>query len=284
MSASRLDPRVTPARQDLAAAHLHGQVQAARFVEGTLKRIFEPVVPLRRAPQRDLGMETEALYGERVTVYESNAEGWAWGQLELDGYVGWLPAGALADPGRFATHRVAALGTFLYPRPDIKTLPMVSFPFGSRLAIAREEGKFAVTDEGAYVPLQHLVPVGHREPDYVATARRLLGVPYLWGGRSSLGLDCSALMQLALQAAGIECPRDSDMQASLGSAVDFGSDLSKLKRGDLVYWQGHIGLVAGEGCFLHANAHHMAVVEEPLADAIQRIRTGGLEILTVRRL
>ena len=284
MSASRLDPRVTPARQDIAAAHLRGQVQAARYVEGTLKRVFEPVVPLRRLPQRDLGFETEALYGERVTVYESNAEGWAWGQLELDGYVGWLPAGALADPGLPPTHRVAALGTFAFPRPDIKSLPMVSFPFGSRLAIAREEGRFAVTGEGVFVPLQHLVPVGHREPDFVATARRLLGVPYLWGGRSSLGLDCSALVQLALQAAGIACPRDSDMQSELGSAVDFGEDLSKLKRGDLVYWQSHIGFVAGEGRFLHANAFHMAVAEEPLADAVQRIRADGLEILTVRRL
>ena len=131
---------------------------------------------------------------------------------------------------------------------------------------------------------QHLVPLGHREPDYVATARRFLGVPYLWGGRSSLGLDCSALVQLALQAAGIACPRDSDMQAGLGSAVDFGGDISKLKRGDLVYWQVHIGFVAGEGRFLHANAHHMAVAEEPLADAIQRIRAVGQEILTVRRL
>jgi cell wall-associated NlpC family hydrolase len=284
MNASRLDPRVTPARQDLAAAHLRGQVQAARYVEGTLKRIFEPVAPLRRLPQRDLGFETEALYGERVMVYESNAEGWAWGQLELDGYVGWLPAGALADPGRPATHQVAALGTFVYPRPDIKALPMVAFPFGCRLAIAREEGKFAVTDEGAYVPLQHLVPVGHRDPDFVATARRFIGVPYLWGGRSSLGLDCSALVQLALQAAGIECPRDSDMQAGLGSAVDVGGDISKLKRGDLVYWQGHIGLVAGEGLFLHANAYHIARVGGAARRCGQRIRAGGLEILTVRRL
>lgn len=283
MSASRLDPRVTPARPDLAAAHLRGQVQAARFVEGMLKRIFEPVVPLRRVPQRDIGFETEALYGERVTIYETTAEGWAWGQLELDGYVGWLPAGALIDPGLPPTHRVAALGTFAFPRPDIKSLPLVSFPFGSRLAVVREEGKFAVTGEGVFVPQQHLVPVGHREPDYVSTARRLLGVPYLWGGRSSLGLDCSALVQIALQAAGIDCPRDSDMQAEIGSAVDFGDDLSKLKRGDLVYWQSHIGLVAGEGRFLHANAFHMAVAEEPLADAVQRIRADGLEILTVRR-
>lgn len=284
MSASRLDPRVTPARQDLAAAHLRGQVQATRYVEGTLKRIFAPVVGLRRAPRHDAEIETEALFGERATIYETTEEGWAWGQLEVDGYVGWLPASAVTEIGPPPTHRIAALGTFMFARPDIKTVPASAFPFGCRFTIVREEGKFAVSSEGGYIPLQHLVPLAHREPDYVATARRFLGVPYLWGGRSSLGLDCSALVQLALQAAGIDCPRDSDMQAGLGSAVDFGGDLSKLKRGDLVYWQGHIGFVAGEGRFLHANAFHMTVAEEPLADAIQRIHAAGLEILTIRRL
>lgn len=284
MSASRLDPRVTPARPDLAAAHLRGQVQAARFVEGTLKRVFAPVVSLRRAPRPDAEIQTEALFGERATIYETNEEGWAWGQLEIDGYVGWLSANALTELGPPPTHRVTALGTFMFARPDIKTVPAAAFPFGCRFMIAREEGKFAVSNEGGFIPLQHLVPLGHRESDYVATARRFLGVPYLWGGRSSQGLDCSALVQLALQAAGIACPRDSDMQAGLGSAVDFGGNLSKLKRGDLIYWQSHIGLVAGEGRFLHANAHHMVVAEEPLIEAVQRIRAGGLEILTVRRL
>jgi cell wall-associated NlpC family hydrolase len=284
MSASRLDPRVTPARPDLAAAHLRGQVQAARFVEGTLRRIFAPVVGLRQAPRHDAEIQTEALFGERVTIYEATEEGWAWGQLELDGYVGWLPASAVTEVGPPPTRRVAALGTFMFARPDIKTVPAAAFPFGCRFTIMRDEGGFAVSNEGGYIPLQHLVPLAHSESDYVATARRFLGVPYLWGGRSSLGLDCSALVQLALQAAGVDCPRDSDMQAGLGAAVDFAGDISKLKRGDLIYWQGHIGLVVGEGRFLHANAHHMAVAEEPLAEAIHRIRAGGLEILTVRRL
>jgi cell wall-associated NlpC family hydrolase len=284
MSASRLDPRVTPARQDLAAAHLRGQVQADRFVEGTLKRIFAPVVGLRRAPRPDGEIQTEALFGERATIYETTEEGWAWGQLETDGYVGWMTASALTELGQPPTHRAVALGTFMFAKPNIKTVPAAAFPFGCRFTIVREEGGFAVSSEGAFIPLQHLALLGHREPDYVATARRFLGAPYLWGGRSTLGLDCSSLVQLALQAAGIECPRDSDMQAGLGSAVDFGGDLSKLKRGDLVYWQGHIGLVAGEGRFLHANAFHMTVAEEPLGDAVQRIRAGGLEILTVRRL
>ena len=277
------DPRLVPARPDLAAAHLKGRVEAARFVQGTLKRVIEPVAALRRAPAHDAALDTEALYGERVTVYETTEEGWAWGQLELDRYVGWLSAGALGEAGRAATHRVSALRTLVFPRPDIKAPPLMALSFGSRVTVLREEDVLAVTDTGGFVPARHLMALALREPDFVATARRFVGVPYLWGGRSSLGLDCSGLVQLALQAAGIECPRDSDMQAKIGTAVEFG-DLSKLKRGDLVYWQGHIGLVADGGRLLHANAVHMAVVEEPFNEAVERIRRSGLEILTVRRV
>ena len=277
------DPRLLPARPELAAAHLKGRVEAARFVEGALKRVIEPVAALRRAPAHDAALDTEALYGERVIVYETTQEGWAWGQLELDRYVGWLSAGALGEAGRAPTHRVSALRTFVFPRPDIKAPPLTALSFGSRLAVLREEAIFAVTDTGGFVPARHLMALAEREPDFVVTARRFTGVPYLWGGRSSLGLDCSGLVQLALQAAGIDCPRDSDLQATIGSAVEFG-DLAKLKRGDLVCWQGHIGLVADGGRLLHANAFHMAVAEEPLAVAVERIRRNGLEILTVRRV
>lgn len=278
------DRRLVPARPDLAAAYLRGVVQAERFVEGVAKRVVDAIAPLRRAPAPDAPLDSEALFGERVTVYETTDEGWAWVQLKLDGYVGWLPANALDDVGAPATHRVTALRTFVFPKSDIKAPPLMALPFGSRLAIAREQDGFAVTEQGGFIPLQHVAAAAHREPDFVATARRFLGAPYLWGGRSSLGLDCSGLVQLALQAAGIDCPRDSDMQAEIGAAVEFKGDLSKLKRGDLVYWKGHIGLVADGGQFLHANAFHMAVAEEPLAEAVNRIRQSGLEILAVRRL
>ena len=281
---SATDRRLVPARPDLAAAHLRGVVQAERFVQGVAKRVVDPIAPLRRAPSQDAPLDTEALFGERVAVYETTDEGWAWGQLELDGYVGWLPANALGDVAAPATHRVTALRTFVFPKSDIKALPLTALPFGSRLAIAREQGGFAVMEQGGFIPLQHVAPLAHREPDFVATARRFLGAPYLWGGRSALGLDCSGLVQLALQAAGIDCPRDSDMQAEIGAAVDFKGDLSQLKRGDLVYWSGHVGFVADAGRLLHANAFHMAVAEEPLTAAIDRIRKSGLEILAVRRL
>lgn len=278
------DPRLTPARPDLAAAYLKGRVDAARFVEGTLKQVIDPVAPLRRHPSPDAPLDTEALFGERVTVYETTSEGWAWGQLDLDSYVGWLPAGALGNIGAAATDRVSALRTFVFPAPNIKLPPLTALPFGSHVAVARREGEFAVTESGGFIPVRHLVPIDFKEPDFVAVAERFVGTPYLWGGKSSLGLDCSALVQITLQAAGYACPRDSDMQAALGDEVPFSGDAAALKRGDLVCWKGHIGIVSAPGRLLHANAYHMAVAEEPLSDAVERIRKSGCEITTVRRV
>lgn len=278
------DPRFTPARSDLAAAHLKGKVEAARFVEGVIECVIDTSAPLRRAPRHDAPLDTEALYGERVTIYEMSDEGWAWGQLESDGYVGYLPANSLAAPGAAATHRVRALRSFGYPLPDIKAPPVMALPFGGALSIVREEGGFSVTELNEFVFAAHLAPLGSVEPDFVATARKFLGAPYLWGGKTSLGIDCSGLVQLALAAAGIECPRDSDGQASLGAPVPFSGNIGALKRGDLVCWKDHIGFVSGDACLLHANAFHMAAVEEPLAGAIERIRAGGSDVTGVRRL
>ena len=281
---SAYDPRVTPTRLDLAAAHLKGKVQAERFVEGTVKCVIAPAAPVRRAPSPDAPLDTEALYGECVTVYETTEEGWAWGQIELDSYVGWLPAHALGDPGAAATDRVSALRTLVFPGPNIKLPPLDSFSLGSRIVVARREGDFAVTDAGGFIPARHLSPVASREPDFVAVARRFIGTPYLWGGRTSLGLDCSGLVQVALQAAGYDCPRDSDMQAAFGAPVSFDDQPLSLRRGDLVCWNGHIGIISDPGLLLHANAFHMAVAEEPLAEAVERIRESGSVMTAVRRV
>src|ERR1700692_3461986 len=258
------EPRVTPARPDLAAAHLRGKVEAARFVEGVEREVRDESAPLRREPAPDAPLDTEALKGERVTVYETNEEGWSWGQLAADGYVGWLPANALGPPGAPATHWVCALRTLAFPGRSIKLPPVAAFSLGCRLA---------VTPWG-HVPARHLAPIGAAEPDFVAVAERFAGVPYLWGGKSSLGIDCSALVQVALTAACIACPRDSDMQErALGAAM--GADLVDLRRGDLVFWKGHVAIVRDAATLVHANAHHMAVAVEPIAAAVQRIAAGG---------
>jgi cell wall-associated NlpC family hydrolase len=276
------DPRVTPARADLAAKSLEGKVAAARFAEGRVMEVVEPQAPLRRVPRPDAPLDTEALKGERVTVYDSDAEGFSWGQLAADNYVGWLPSNALAPAGSAPTHKVAALRTFAFPGPSIKLPPLEALPLGATLVIARIADRMAVTASGAHVPAAHLVPVGEFERDFVAVAERFVGVPYLWGGKTALGLDCSGLVQVALHACGITCPRDSDMQeTALGAPL---ADRGALARGDLIFWKGHVGIMRDAKTLLHANAFHMAVATEPVAEAITRISVAGSEVTAVKRM
>jgi cell wall-associated NlpC family hydrolase len=277
------DPRVTPARADLAAKHLQGKVTAARFVEGRIMEVIEPQAPLRREPRPDAPLDTEALKGERVTIYDTNAEGYCWGQLAADNYVGWLPSNALAPAGSAPTHKVVALRTFAFPGPSIKLPPIEALPFGATLAVARIADRMAVTASGAYVPAVHLKPLGDDERDFVAVAERFLGVPYLWGGKTALGLDCSGLVQISLAACGMACPRDSDVQeAALGAPLAMSA--ANLKRGDLVFWKGHVAIVRDATNLVHANAFHMAVAVEPIAEAIARIRAAGSDVTAVRRI
>ena len=278
--ADAFDPRITAARPDLAALSLKGKVQAARFAAGEPRVVIDTAAPLRRAPRHDAALDTEALYGERVTVFDIDGEGWAWGQLDSDGYVGYLPANALVAPADAPTHRVSAPRTFLYAQPDIKTPPLEPLSFGSLVAVKRGEGGFALTERGA-IFAKHLAPLATREPDIATTAQKFIGTPYLWGGRTSLGLDCSALVQLSLAAAGIFCPRDSDMQErALGAPVS----LEQARRGDLVFWKGHVGIIFDADSLIHANAFHMAVAVEPLANAIERIAALGTRVSSVRRI
>lgn len=275
------DRRITPARPDRAAAHLRGQVEAAAFVEGEDRSVIAPSVALRREPRLDCALDTEALRGEALKVYEETPEGWAWVQLARDRYCGYMSLEALGASVT-PTHQVTALRTLVFPGPDLK-LPIVgALTLGSRLAVQDIDRGYARVSEG-FVWAAHLAPVDAAEPDFVAVAERFIGVPYLWGGKSSLGLDCSGLVQVSLQAGGRTAPRDSDMQArDLGTGID---PDGPLKRGDLVFWKGHVGIMRDGTTLLHANAQAMMVSSELLAEAQARIAgSAALKVSAVKRI
>jgi hypothetical protein len=277
------DPRLTPSRGDIAASHLQGTVEAERFVDGTDYVVSAAIAPLRRAPSHDAALDTEALRGERVTVYDIH-EGWAWGQLAGDGYVGWLPEHALSRRAPKVTHKVTALRTFGFPGPSIKLPPRETLTLGAAINVARQADGFFVSDDGLFLPPQHLTTLDARESDFVDVAERFVATPYLWGGKSSLGIDCSGLVQLSLAACGIAAPRDSDMQeTALGRSVP-ATEKNNLQRGDLIFWKGHVAIVRDASSIVHANAFHMATAIEPLAAAITRIAAAGQAVTGIRRL
>ncbi len=276
-----LDQRLTPARPDLAAAHLRGKVKAARFVTGHAMRVVAEVLDLRQGPGPDKPLLTQALHGERVTVYEDE-EGWAYVQLARDSYVGYLPAIGLLAPGPEPTHKMNVPRSFVYPGASIKHPVMLALPLGAKVAVQAMGGDFARLHDGGFVFARHLEPLGSIIEDWVSVAESFLDAPYLWGGKTWSGIDCSGLVQVALQAGGHEPPRDSDM---LQGFAREDASASPRARGDLVFWRGHVGLMRDATTLLHANGHFMQVTSEPLATATARIRaTGGGEIVALRRV
>jgi cell wall-associated NlpC family hydrolase len=277
--------RLTPARPDLADEKLRGIVSAERYVNGIERIVVWPSAPLRRAPVPDAPLDTEALMGERATVYDEH-EGWSWVQLQGDRYVGYMPSEALERLGAPPTNRVTALRTFVYPGPNLKLPPLTHLSLGATISVSGTSGEYAQLANGGFAWTGHLAGLEQHEADFVAVAERLVGTPYLWGGKTSLGLDCSGLVQLSLDMAGIAAPRDTDMQEeALGRQVQLSGTLSGLQRGDLVFWRGHVGIMLDADRLLHANGHHMLVAVEPLAVAEARIRTNTFgPITSVKRL
>jgi cell wall-associated NlpC family hydrolase len=279
-----LDPRVNAIREDLAAESLKDVFDAPAYAKGVRRQINRAAVPLRRKPSASLGFETEALYGEIATQYDE-ANGWAWIQLERDRYVGYVPVDTLALVTAETTHRVRALGTFLYSGPDIKSPPVMHLSINARLAIAEAGEKMSRTANGTFVVNRHIAENGRYARDFVEVAERFIGTPYLWGGRTRVGIDCSGLVQMSLEAAGMNAPRDSDMQMrELGEPIAVSETLDDFQRGDLVFWKGHVGIMLDGVMFLHANAHHMAVAVETLPEVAERNLKAGSAIIAVKRM
>lgn len=271
------DPRMTPANERVAHTSLRGEVRSGRFLDGKILHVQQPIANLSSEPG---GPRTSQLvFGEAFCMLEE-VDGHAFGRCERDGYVGWVARAALSD-GPGPTHWVVAPATHLYPQPNIKSEAQIALFFGSGLHVTGEKGSFLQVATGHFVPKQHVMPLKARYDDPLGVADLFLGTPYLWGGTSRWGIDCSGLVQIALLACGVACPRDSDQQAE---AV--GEDLLEaepLRRGDLVFWTGHVGFMSDSRTLLHANVHHMSVAYEPLKDAAARIASAGDGHITRRK-
>ena len=269
------DRRLTPFSGRIALAALRGEIAAEAFTEGEAAAIATPLADLLTQPGG--ARDRQLLMGDAVTVIDRR-DGHAFVQAEKDGYCGWLAEAALGPPIT-PSHWVAARASHLYIAPKVQAPDIAALPFGARLTVTATSGSFAQVT-GGFVPLAHLRAMGDRPTDPVGVAESFLGAPYLWGGNSAAGLDCSGLVQSAFLACGLPCPGDSDLQQSVGQPLP---KSAPHRRGDLIFWKGHVALVSDPQTLIHANGHSMTVTYEPITACIQRIESQGGGPVTARR-
>jgi cell wall-associated NlpC family hydrolase len=273
---SKLERRLNVCRDDLADIRLKNQVEAKRYVEGRPARISCPVADLLHNPQIGAALDRQALHGEMVKVFEDK-NGFSWIQRDLDGYVGYVASGALSPPGNAPSHIVAVPRTFVYPGADLRFPHKDALSMGSTVNVTGEAETrgtlYAVLEDGSSIIAKHLRPIQDHADDFVSVAETLIYTPYLWGGNNGFGIDCAGLIQLSMIMTGRVVPADSDLQAaSVGVPVDTKNrKYDNLQRGDLVFWQGHAGIMQDGETLLHSSGHTMNVASEPLLGAVERI-------------
>lgn len=268
----KLDPRLHAFRADLADERLRGKVEAFRFVSGTLKRVIAPTAALYKIADHRSERQSECLFGEDVLVFEEK-DGFCWVKSLQDSYVGYMEQSKIGLLENQTTHWVTVPRTFQYSDCDLRSPMIGPLSMGSRVTIvgkAETRGThYAKLDNGHFVVEPHIAPVTTLASDYVSVAESFIHTPYLWGGKSGLGIDCSGLVQLSMMMAGKSVLRDTDMQeASIGTKIN---PSDGLKRGDLVFWKGHVAIMTDENTLLHANGASMDVRKENLYKAIERI-------------
>jgi cell wall-associated NlpC family hydrolase len=266
------DARVTALRDGVASRALEGAVPAEVYLDPRPMSCAVAAVGVHRRPDLASEQMDQLLFGETFEMIEEEAGGFVWGQSPRDGYVGFVLGAALAPPGLVPTHRVSAPRTYAFAEASIKSRARGPYSMNALVSVEATEGRLAKVARAGWMAVEHLTPVGEFETDWAGVAERFLGAPYLWGGRESLGLDCSGLVQAALFACGLACPRDADQQAQLGRPIE----RAEFGRGDLVFWNGHVAIGLDETRIVHANGFHMAVAIEPLETAISRIEAAGV--------
>jgi Bacterial dipeptidyl-peptidase Sh3 domain/NlpC/P60 family len=278
-----LEKRLNAYRSDLADIRLKGKVSAKVFREGSPMQMLAPIATLHRAPAADAAQDTEVLMGETCRVFDV-ADGWAWVQLTRDSYVGYIRHEFLNAHVHQPSHKITVPSTLLYAKPSIKTQPVKFLSMNAEVTVAAVQDQFLELATGGFIFSEHAKPVNQQQTDFVCVAEQFLNAPYLWGGKSVHGIDCSGLVQTALHACGKFCPRDADMQeAELGSPLLI-NNLDGVKRGDLIFWKGHVGIMRDKETLLHASGHQMQVVSEPLHVADERTKAKGKEISSIRRM
>lgn len=284
MTTAPLDPNLNPYRSDLAARKLQGLVQATSFVDPTPYQVTGGVASLRKIGREDGEQLSQSLHGDIIDVYEE-VNGFGWGQMQSDHYVGWFDMATLSSPVLPVTRKVATLRTYAYSSPSAKAPPHYLLSLGALVCETGEtQNGFVYCARSGWVYDAHLASLDHKVPDAVAIAEQFAEAPYQWGGVESLGLDCSGLVQTAFKAAGVAMPRDSYMQRTMGTEVAIGAHVHGLQRGDIICWRGHVAIMLDETNIIHSNGYHLKVAREPLADAADRISAQYGQILTIRRL